>query len=298
MTTYVSAGYNYGGHQTEFVAANWRGRCEEIDAALVAVGIVQTSDTGQLDFASIVTVPIAGATVGYRIYRFNDSRQGVDPLFFKLTYRNGGNTGISGFNIQTGTGSDGAGTLTGQVSSVQTAGTGFYGSSFTLTDAQNYACHTEGFLYLACGLGNSIIGYPLQTFTISRTRNLAGAFDGIGNLIWSDQTGGWNPSSLVTFTRTGASPFAGTGTTHYCIAPGARTAGENGDLLLYPHFYADPDIRQMWSQFSCHRANFTVTPTAFTAYPMYSEARTFLGCYHHPRAEFNHSDFRLMALWE
>ena len=77
------------------------------------IGLVQTSDTGQIDTAT-VTRPITAITAGYETFRFNDSLQGIAPMFMKLEFGSGDNTPVTpAMWVTVGTGTDGAGTVTG-----------------------------------------------------------------------------------------------------------------------------------------------------------------------------------------
>ncbi len=95
-------------------------------------GLVNTADTGQINFTT-VTKPVAiNTAAGYQIWRFDDALQATFPVYIKLEY---GSSGVAsgnsiGYWITVGTGTDGAGTLTGQItvrtqlSSSTTAGSG------------------------------------------------------------------------------------------------------------------------------------------------------------------------------
>jgi len=82
-----------------------------IDGAITGAGLVQTSDTGQLDLVAGTAWPASEADWGYRVYRFDDDEQTGDPIFIKLTFSRGDS--IDEFRIKTdiGKGTDGAGAL-------------------------------------------------------------------------------------------------------------------------------------------------------------------------------------------
>lgn len=86
-----------------------------ISAAIVASGLTVTTDTGQINWTT-VTKPTATVTkAGYEVYKFNDTLQSTKPIFFRIDY--GSSTVASGNGPNTwltvGTGSDGAGNITG-----------------------------------------------------------------------------------------------------------------------------------------------------------------------------------------
>ena len=86
---------------------------QSLSTALQAVGLVKTSDTGQIDWAT-VTVPVGVNTSrGFEIYRLNDSLQSTYPIFFRFDFGTGNVVGAAGLRIQVGTGTNGAGVLSG-----------------------------------------------------------------------------------------------------------------------------------------------------------------------------------------
>lgn len=86
-----------------------------IHNAILATGIVQTSDTGQLSMASAPTYSsTSGNLYGYTVYKFNDAAQSTFPIFFKIKWQNSAVAAAKNFvfPISVGTASDGAGTIT------------------------------------------------------------------------------------------------------------------------------------------------------------------------------------------
>lgn len=62
--------------------------CKELHDNLIAAGMVATSDTGQLDFANLATLPLIGpSSYGYRMYKLDD---GIAlPVYLKLRFMSG-----------------------------------------------------------------------------------------------------------------------------------------------------------------------------------------------------------------
>lgn len=299
MTTHVSAPVAWGvisNNPTD--DATTRLRIQHVHDAILAAGLVQTSDTGQL-VPSAATTPAASSSSGFTIYRFNDSRQGVDPLFMRVDWFVGTFSRRFAPRITTGTGSNGSGTLTGQVSVQHSVGGSTNGTSGTITALQTYACHTEGFFGIVVGPNNTPNLQAVCAWTVTRTKDSSNAFDARGNLIWGDN--GWGDGGGRTnFTRTAATTFSGNLTNHYCIAPGLPSPAQllNGDYMLYPFFYADPEVKQSWSQFAVGRSLLSNPPSSFLATPQYGDTRTFITSHHFPSAEPNSTGFRLAFLWE
>lgn len=82
---------------------------------IVAVGLVQTADTGQIDTATVLA-PVAGSTEkGYAVFAFDDSLQATYPVYIKIGFGSASLAGTIAMTIQAGSATDGAGTLTGTV---------------------------------------------------------------------------------------------------------------------------------------------------------------------------------------
>lgn len=80
---------------------------------LTSGGITKTSDTGQIDWTTVTAPASSGVSKGYEIRVLSDSLQATYPQYIKLEYGSAGNSSTPGMWITTGTGSDGAGNLTG-----------------------------------------------------------------------------------------------------------------------------------------------------------------------------------------
>lgn len=103
----------------ETSAATFTEWVRSMHAALLAVGLVQTADTGQLNPVAGLSTPPAGSPGGYLIYRFNDTLQATAPVFIKIepgAPPSSSDARVGGIWVTVGSGTNGAGTLTGVVS--------------------------------------------------------------------------------------------------------------------------------------------------------------------------------------
>jgi hypothetical protein len=95
--------------------ATFRAFASGVHTALAAIGLVNTSDTGQINL-STVTMPIAiNTSAGYEIWRLNDTLQATVPYFFKIEYGTGNPIDRPSLWVTTGSTTNGAGTLGGQL---------------------------------------------------------------------------------------------------------------------------------------------------------------------------------------
>ena len=143
---------------------------KSIHDGLIACGMVQTSDTGQLSLAS---APAANTTAsylfGYTVYRWNDSYQSTYPLFMRIEWRNTSSTAYQGTKylaITVGEGTDGAGNITGKTISFNT-----FSPNQTTTGTAGYISLVDGCLTIMACVSPT---YAFMVYTIDRLRNVDG----------------------------------------------------------------------------------------------------------------------------
>lgn len=112
-----------------------------VKSAMLAVGLVQTADTGQANPASLTTPGTANTSAGFLMFRFNDEAQATRPLFVRVDFMTtarttGAESGNPWLRFTIGRGSDGAGALT---STIFTAEPGRIGSTATTNAGQSSA---------------------------------------------------------------------------------------------------------------------------------------------------------------
>lgn len=98
---------------------------KQIHDGLLAVGLTQTSDTGQMSMSSLpLAVAATSYSYGYTIYQWTDAYQSTFPLYMKLEWRNNIASTSTTWNIWAtlGSGTNGSGTLTGIMFTDTTSG--------------------------------------------------------------------------------------------------------------------------------------------------------------------------------
>lgn len=166
-----------------------------MSTAAQASGLVKTSDTGQVNWAT-VTKPVATNTkAGYEIYRFADTLQATYPIFFRVDYGSSGVTSGSGPStwITIGTGSDGAGVITGLGAAAFGAIQGYSGTTApTNVSMSGYFCHVPGVAVLNFGNGITVntANNNAGVWIISRTfDSSSGAATNLGAQLWKIASG-------------------------------------------------------------------------------------------------------------
>lgn len=213
----------------------------EMITQIAGVGCVQTADTGQINTAT-VTRAIANTAAGYTIWKFSDS-----SLFFKLEFGSGTANTYPQMWITVGTGSNGSGTLTGQLSSRNTIGYNVAPFS-TSTTYVSYICHTTNAFSLAWKVNApSGSNYMMAFLCIGKTVDGTGAATatGFGVLRATSNPAGLSLQSVrIAATAATYSDTGGVSASPIVIIPGApsssTTAG--GNFQSYDLFLNIPDV--------------------------------------------------------
>ena len=216
--------------------ADFRTWGSDFSSYLSTVGLVQTADTGQINWTT-VTRPGSNTDAGYEIWYLNDSMHATQGLYLKIWYGTGSSTTRPRVRLQIGEGSDGSGTLTGQTSSewlcggVQTAGGG---------TGTSYFCATTGMIGAVYGVGAISSGYAVAGFIVGRTVDTSGDVTAEGAFLIAHSStttaaGAIIGGQTIRFDAT-AVTYSGAGQSssdspNMFLLPGTETnaAGEGGD---------------------------------------------------------------------
>jgi len=218
-------------------------------AKLAAVGMVQTADTGQINWAS-VTRPGTNTDGGYEIWRFADTMQATAPIFLRINYGTGSVATRPRIQIIVGTSSNGSGTIGGTALTATlttSAGTGTAtGSSFT-----SYMAAGEGYFWFAWLAGGATTGLASAFCAVLRTTDSAGAPTARGALILypagatsvTSSNGGHQhlrfEATAVAYTVAAASGHMAS----YVVAPASITTTLIGsDPQTFPFMHWTPDV--------------------------------------------------------
>ncbi len=208
-----------------------------ISAALAAIGLVQTADTGQINW-STVTRPLADLTAqGYEIWRFNDALQSTRPIFIKIEYGAGAATGTAvsaALWITVGTSSNGAGTITGPAIAARRLIGCNTSVAHSVVTVQCFFASNGGYLTLV--MPHTTTGFAL-VLSIARTCDANGAdnSDAIQVMSYNNQ-----PGPVVTQTNEAFNFLAGTalGSVAYTVfaVPAGHfgTASVGADTYFFP----------------------------------------------------------------
>lgn len=197
----------------------------ELSSYFATVGLVQTADTGQIDWVT-VTRAATNSIAGYEIWRFDDAAQATAPIFMRVEYGSASGVTQPRVRIGVGTGSDGSGTLTGLTTTINVINGN--ANQTSPTARQSYLSYNEGFLGLSWKTG---AGQTEGAFFVCRTCDPDGVPTTTGAMVH------WGSGSTASFTARQALRFSAPAT-----AFGARTTTSSAALGLNPQSVTETDV--------------------------------------------------------
>jgi hypothetical protein len=209
------------------------------------VGLVQTADTGQIDWAT-ATRPATNTDAGYSIWRFDDALQATTPIFLKFMFGTGDAGGRPRMRVEVAAATNGSGTLSG-------LGSGTILATFlsiTATDAVEYrwqgAGDGSGF-WAAFGGVNQPTQNLRTFFVVDRFRDDDGEPNGDGFVVLY-RNGANSASYTEIHDRAGS--VRSTFSYGPCLIPMplptyGTTLTVDGELVTYPFWVATPAPRNI-----------------------------------------------------
>jgi hypothetical protein len=170
--------------------ANFKQWAQAISAFFTTATWTQSTDTGQVNWSTISSVPGSGAYV-YEVWQPND---GLTNFYVKVEYGNISGTNSPGLRLTISTSTNGAGTATGFVLGPYTPGAAITPPSTSVT----YECNFSGAagrigIMMWRNAPGAINTCPAQFFAIERSINSSGSYTGSYVTLWNC---GPNPGSV------------------------------------------------------------------------------------------------------
>ena len=283
--------------------ANFRAWVTDFSTKLGEVGLAQTTDTGQIDIATATRPGTINTAAGYQIWRFPGQ-----AVFMKIEYGSAAAAQFPGVWLTVGTNSNGAGTLTGVVSSRRlcSASSGSNQISSPGTLRQSYMCFsaTSGFFGVSAYVGSVGGEASAFGFFVCRTVDVLGVLDNQGISVYYRTAGiGNRPAvqALNTITNVaGAVDANGL----FCIVPHNITNTVVGsDQQAFLHWTAMPRVYPVMQLVTVSSAEFLLS-TTFSATTVGNTPRNYItldGGSHGASNETNQTTtplFRIAMLWE
>jgi hypothetical protein len=205
--------------------ANFRAWGSAVSAKLASMGLVQTGDTGQINWTTVTAAVAINTSQGYEIWRLADAQQASFPVYFKLEYGSGSAVNNPSFWLTIGSGSSGAGAITGVTTTrVQMQ---FTATATAVTAYWSGDTHRCVFCIKGAGTTTTFL------FSLERTLDTSGNITGEGLLLawW---TGSWSQQAYNCLTG----PYTVIETSLGAVGPSASPLGTTGtQVAIYPIFH-------------------------------------------------------------
>lgn len=259
--------------------AGFRAWVAEMIARITAVGLVQTTDTGQINTVT-VTRPGTNSNGGYAIFRMNDTLQGTAPVFFRFDFGTGGSATTPRIQITHGTSSNGSGTIGGTALSIARTCVSNSPPTSTAIAYQSYMCATEGFFGFAWKIGGSTANVPMGCLLYCRSHDATGAPDATGGFVF------WAAGSSTSYTAYQFFRYAATAAAYTArsstaelpfVIPGEPTSSLDaaGNNQAYLWWMAVPDVVPVIGWVQIVRAEAGIGST-FSLIPLGAASRTYI----------------------
>lgn len=255
-------------HSSDATFRTWG---SELAAKLAAIGLVQTADTGQINWVT-VTRPAANTDGGYEIYYLNDSLHATAPIYIKFYYGSGTTNSRPRVRVEIGTGTNGSGTITGTAKTAVIQLNIANSSTPGATAQLSYACAVDGHLGIAWKIGDLNHSFLL---IVTRTCDGDGTLTATGcQVIWSTGNG-YGSNQCLRFAATAAAYTVVY--QFWTIIPGQVSSSltASGDNQVYLGWMHTPTVGPNFS--ACHvvRAEYASGVT-FSVALVGASARTYL----------------------
>lgn len=232
--------------------------------------LVQTADTGQIN-PTTVSRPGSNTSAGYAIFRFDDSLQATAPYFFRFDFGTSGSPTWHRVQLTVGTGTNGAGSITGVIRTAFDVSAGSAASIATVHPS--YACGHAGLLCLGWKIGALVGSTGLSVLGILRTRAWDGSQTAEGIVLY--WKGASNELQQWAHRRVSPTEFGPSG--NVCLVPHGVTNSiqPGGSPQMYRHFTALPETRPILEFLTVAAAEMSAGAVD-TARPVGLTDRTFL----------------------
>lgn len=208
--------------------AEFRLICQFIGNLLESSGVLLVADSGDMDNTTVTWPGSNGTAGGYEIRRFSDALQATAPIYIKIEYGRGGAAGQFAMWFTFGTGSNGAGTITGE-KLARTAQLTL--NTATATKAAWISAATNRFCF-ALGVDATTGGF----ISVERTLDTSKAVTNAG-ILFARKTSSAAVMTHQFINYQGTNPAEST--TGGCNPPSAQTTGLHGggNVATYPCFF-------------------------------------------------------------
>ncbi len=305
MSTYTNNGFRgWNASGSGLTTTGLRNYLSDTKDGLVGSGWAVSSDTGQVDVAT-VTAPAGAGAIGYQMFYLNDSQHSTYPIFMKRVYSVGVATSRLIVQLGFGVATDGAGTFVGTpLWSLTTLNNGSTSCVPEVTTAPFWGSYGEGYSTTLEGVSHYASASVPRTIIVSVSReydqitglpgttgNFSTFFSQITTLPYPSN--GWSVGYNRSFNREYAFNINGTSIHHTHVPMQAGFAGSQ--VELYPMYHRSRNAWISPAICSYRLADITIDNTVTTDMLGVSHTYRATGLLHQTSSSQSHG---LAILWE
>lgn len=230
-------------------ATGFKAVAKELSDALKACGLVQTGDSGQIDWSSAPEFTAGNVAYGFEMFTLADSQAANLPVYIKIEYGRSTAAGAGGHQlwVTVGGGSDGAGGVTSVYLARSTALQGNTGYADPGASYPTAVCVSDGFVAVAFKIGSRTSdAAPSGGFIIARTPDSSGSPNADGLFVVLGPASGTNTAAYCY--RAAAGTIISSALAATCLIPFAQTSSLVGtDAQAFKHYASLPRVRPLGS---------------------------------------------------
>jgi hypothetical protein len=208
--------------------ATYRTFIQAIETEILALGWQRSSDTGQMNTATVLTPTASFQTRGYIIWEATDTLAGSYPMRFKWVFASGSSATVPNYTFVFGSTTDGAGTFTGTNWSINPIGSSLAASATT------YRCLFSG--------DTNRLAFVMFDDHPTGTKSIVGGMERAHDAVGADSSAGWYAfnASGTAGTANQFVPYVSTGSGVQTEMQGPSTTGSSAvigtSIGLYPNY--------------------------------------------------------------
>lgn len=221
--------------QRAYLASNistttaFRAAVEAHRAMLADIGLVRVPFTGEIDPSTVDAPSVSNSIQGYEIWRFDDALQATAPVYLKVGYGcDNLGSGYFRLSLSVGTGTDGAGALTGAVTPAMVMSMGNSSASALAT----YVSGDSGRLLLRPwpDLAPSF----MYLLSVERIPSATGQPSGDGIVAWRAYREYFSEAHSIRFADGRVDSYISAPCLISTAPPGGASGAVGADVPLYP----------------------------------------------------------------
>lgn len=241
----------------------------ELSAELTAVGLPKSADTGQINWATVSRPGSAYSFAGYEIRYLNDSLHATKPCYIKFEFGNNYTTAVPAVKITCGSGTNGAGTITGVMFTALVVSTDNLLTD-VVTARATYICTKDGYFGISFKQKAMLSNTGMFFFAVERSIDASGTpNDAAFYFYYSTASGN------IVYRKTYIGSEVSDVQSVVLIPGGATSSAVGADVQAFVHYGFQPTVRQVPDLLSYFPSEIGAE-TTFTATPIGVTARTYL----------------------